>query len=102
MTVEGAVTVNGYAIEPGGAGGWWVWRPGPRPLAWRFATRHEAVRFAHRLRPAAPPGPPAPAPADAAALRDRLVAWLDTGGGAPASPRARIRVVTDPESAGAA
>ena len=70
------MTVNGYAIEPGGAGGWWVRRPGRRPLAWRFATRHEAVRFAHRLRPAGAAAPPAPAPSDAAALRDRLAAWL--------------------------
>jgi hypothetical protein len=50
------VTVTGYTIKQGATGAWWVRvrRQGRRPQAWRFGTWDEAVRFADRLRSAAP------------------------------------------------
>jgi hypothetical protein len=54
--------VNGYEIEKAPNGAWWV-RQAPGRLAWRFADRAAALRFARQRRaPAAPPESPHPTP----------------------------------------
>jgi hypothetical protein len=74
------MTVNGYEVEPGRTGAWWVRRPGGR-LAWRFATRLEAVRFAQRLSPVPPAaGPGGPGRLD----RPPTARSLGSGRDAPA------------------
>jgi hypothetical protein len=42
--------VNGYEVEKAPNGAWWV-RLAPQHLAWRFADRSAALRFARKLRP---------------------------------------------------
>jgi hypothetical protein len=51
--------VNGYAVEKAANGAWWVRQVHGR-LAWRFADRSAALRFAQQLHPRV--DPPAPTP----------------------------------------
>ena len=89
--------VTGYTIKQGATGAWWVrvQRQGRRPQAWRFDTWDEAVRFADRLRSAAPAAPADTGEGQTALLR-ALAAWAGAarrpeGRPGAAGPQARIR-----------
>jgi hypothetical protein len=57
----GTMVVNGYEVMEAPNGAWWVRRPDRPRQAWRFATRHEALRFAQGLHPpTTPAGGPTP------------------------------------------